>query len=112
MIQQEKTGQRGRIQKQMAQQQHGMLIHPKERDCQDWQTDAYRGSLVRKLDEAIRDSGNQTNKTDAEMEKLGFQMAKSKDEYLRFMFRFILKIRRLQPGHSNNRGDLGQPSMM
>ena len=54
---------------------------------QEWQTDAFRGSLVRKLEEAIRDSGNQTNKNAVEMEKQVFQRAKSKEEYLSFVAR-------------------------
>ena len=36
---------------------------------QEWQTDAFRASLVRKLEEAIRDSGNQTEKNAVDLEK-------------------------------------------
>ena len=36
---------------------------------QEWQTDVFRSSLVRKLEEAIRDSGNQTEKNAVDLEK-------------------------------------------
>ena len=79
---------------------------------QEWQTDAFRGSLVRKLEEAIRDSGNPTNKNAVEMERQVFQRAKSKEEYLSFVARLILHVRPQQPGQANNPGDLVQPDMM
>ena len=79
---------------------------------QEWQTDAFRGSLIRKLEEAIRDSGNQTNKIAVAMEKQVFQRAKSKEEYLNFVARLILHVRQQQPSPANNPGDLGQPDKM
>ena len=36
---------------------------------QEGQTDVFRSSLVRKLEEAIRDSGNQTEKNAVDLEK-------------------------------------------
>jgi len=63
----------------------------------EWQTEAFRSSLVKKLAEAIRESGNQTNKNAVEMEKQVFLRAKNKEEYLGFVARLILHVRQ-QPG--------------
>ena len=37
--------------------------------AQEWQTEVFRSSLVRKLEEAIRESGNPTHKPATDMER-------------------------------------------
>ena len=48
---------------------HGGVAGPGGPPAQEWQTDAFRTSLVRKLEEAIRESGNKTEKTPMELER-------------------------------------------
>jgi len=75
---------------------------------QEWQTDVFRSSLVRKLEEAIRDSGNQTEKNAVDLEKQVFHRAKSKEEYLGYVARLILHVRQQSGGQSQGvGGDVG-----
>ena len=39
-----------------------------------WQTDVFRSSLIRKLEEAIRDSGNAEQRNAADLERLIFSL--------------------------------------
>jgi hypothetical protein len=59
----------------------------------EWQTDAFRGSLVRKLEEAIRDSGVQNQKTGVEMEKQVGQGCRMFQRILKTFFS-IIKFKR------------------
>lgn len=73
---------------------------------QEWQTEVFRSSLVRKLEEAIRDSGNPTHKPATEMEKQVFQRARNKEEYLSYIARLILHVRQQSSGQQGAGGDL------
>merc|ERR1719237_636191 len=89
-----------------------------QQGTQEWQTEVFRSSLVRKLEEAIRESGNPTQKPAPDMERQVFMRAKTKEEYLSFIARLILHVRQQssgpQGGGSADLGDLGmnqQPNM-
>merc|ERR1719357_2064254 len=91
----------------------------RQQGTQEWQTEVFRSSLVRKLEEAIRESGNPTQKPAPDMERQVFMRAKTKEEYLSFIARLILHVRQqssggAQGGGSADLGDLGmnqQPNM-
>ncbi|XP_037078828.1 mediator of RNA polymerase II transcription subunit 15-like [Pollicipes pollicipes] len=61
-------------------------------DSNDWTSLAYRQKARQHIEDAIRMSGNPTNKTSAEMEDHVFQRAKSREEYVGFLSRLILHI--------------------
>jgi len=73
---------------------------------QEWQTEVFRSSLVRKLEEAIRESGNPTHKPATDMERQVFQRAKNKEEYLSYIARLILHVRQQSSGQQGAGGDL------
>lgn len=75
----------------------------------EWQTEAFRGSLVRKLEEAIRESGVQNQRTAVEMENQVFQRAKGKEEYLGFVAKLILHVK--QQGRSGMQNADGSQGM-
>ncbi|GJQ67481.1 MED15 [Trypoxylus dichotomus] len=81
----------------------------------DWRTTAFRQSVVTKIDEAIRQSGQTTSRNSHEMENHVFQKAKTKEEYLGFVARLILHVREMtSQGSRNNQmmGGLAQPGQM
>ena len=57
-----------------------------------WQTEAFRHSLVWKLQELIRDSGASIEKNAVELEREVFSRANTKEEYLGYMARLIFHI--------------------
>ncbi|KAK9743730.1 hypothetical protein QE152_g8388 [Popillia japonica] len=61
----------------------------------DWRTTTFRQSVVTKIDEAIRQSGQTTSRNSHEMENHVFQKAKTKEEYLGFVARLILHVREM-----------------
>jgi mediator of RNA polymerase II transcription subunit 15 len=64
-------------------------------DDGSWRTQAFRQSVVSKIDEAIRQSGMNTSRNSLEMENHVFQKAKSKEEYLGYVARLILHVREM-----------------
>lgn len=74
--------------------------------AQEWQTEVFRSSLVRKLEEAIRDSGNPPHKPATDMERQVFLRAKTKEEYLSYIARLILHVRQQSSGQQGGGGDL------
>ncbi|KAK9743729.1 hypothetical protein QE152_g8388 [Popillia japonica] len=87
----------------------------------DWRTTTFRQSVVTKIDEAIRQSGQTTSRNSHEMENHVFQKAKTKEEYLGFVARLILHVREMtSQGSRNNQmmggmtqsGQMGGPQQM
>ena len=62
-----------------------------------WLTEAFRHSMARKLEEAIRSSGNSTDRKAEELEREVFSRANTKEEYLGYVARLILHVRQMQP---------------
>jgi len=92
---------------------HGGVAGPGGPPAQEWQTDAFRTSLVRKLEEAIRESGNKTEKTPMELERQVFQRSSTKEEYLGYVARLILHVRQQGgAGPAPGQGDGGMGEMM
>ncbi|KAK0179539.1 hypothetical protein PV327_005282 [Microctonus hyperodae] len=60
-----------------------------------WRTQAFRQSVIAKIDEAIQKSGMPTSKNSVDMESHVYQKAKTKEEYLGFVARLILHVRDL-----------------
>ncbi|XP_054724200.1 LOW QUALITY PROTEIN: mediator of RNA polymerase II transcription subunit 15-like [Uloborus diversus] len=60
-----------------------------------WRSQNFRQNVRGKIEEAIRQSGNPTTKSVAEMENHVFQKAKTKEEYLSFVARLIIHVREM-----------------
>ena len=59
----------------------------------EWQTDAFRQSMVKKLDETIRDTNAPYKNANAlQLESQLFQRAQSRDEYFNFIAKCIIVI--------------------
>ena len=69
---------------------------PQQQQDNQWQTEAFRHSLVRKLEEAIRDSGNSTDRNAVELERQVFIRANTKEQYLGYLARLIVRMRQPQ----------------
>ena len=67
-----------------------MSSYHRDQDTQ-WQTEVFRSSIIRKLDEAVR-------KLVSPKERQVFQRTDSKEEYLSFVARLILYIRQQADG--------------
>ena len=78
---------------------------PQHQQDNQWQTEAFRHSLVRKLEEAIRDSGNSTDRNAVELERQVFSRANTKEEYLGYVARLILHVRHPSSIDQINRSD-------
>ncbi|GAB6030305.1 mediator complex subunit Med15 [Chamberlinius hualienensis] len=78
---------------------------------QSWRTPPFRKKIMVQIDEAIRQSGNPTNRNSAEMENHVFNKAKSKDEYLSFVARLILHVREMNSSTKQGGAQQGPPGM-
>ena len=58
----------------------------------EWQSDAFRMSMVKKLEEALQEHGLLGQKDPQQMEQTIFMRAKTGEEYLNCSARFILMI--------------------
>ncbi|KAK2719402.1 hypothetical protein QYM36_005028, partial [Artemia franciscana] len=58
----------------------------------EWRSAQYRQSVVAKIEEAIRNSGNPTTKSAIEMESHFYQKAKTREDYLGFLARLLLHV--------------------
>ncbi|XP_043218313.1 mediator of RNA polymerase II transcription subunit 15-like [Amphibalanus amphitrite] len=67
-------------------------------DPNDWKSAASRMKAKQHIEEAIRQSGNPTNKTSREMENHVFQRAKTREEYIGFLGRLLLHINKYKQG--------------
>ena len=72
----------------------------------EWQTEAFRISMVKRLEEAIQEHGLQGQKDPQTMENQIFMRAKTREDYLNCIARFILMI---QSQRNNAGGQLGGP---
>ena len=63
-----------------------------------WQTEVFRSSIIRKLDEAVRKLVSPTEINAADLERQVFQRTDSKEEYLSFVARLILYVRQQADG--------------
>ena len=70
----------------------------------EWQTEAFRISMVKRLEEAIQEHGLQGQKDPQTMENQIFMRAKTREDYLNCIARFILMI---QSQRNNASGQLG-----
>ena len=75
---------------------------PQQQQDNQWQTEAFRHSLVRKLEEAIRDSGNSTDRNAVDLERQVFSRANTKEEYLGYVARLILHVRQQSNGQQGD----------
>ena len=66
---------------------------------EDWRTEQFRMSMVRRLDEAIQERGL-TNQSAQSMENQAFQRARGKEEYLNCVARLIIMIKQ-RPNPNN-----------
>ena len=67
-----------------------------------WLTEAFRHSMARKLEEAIRSSGNSTDRKAEELEREVFSRANTKEEYLGYVARLILHVRQQSNGQQGD----------
>ena len=72
----------------------------------EWQSEAFRMSMVKRLEEAIQEHGLQGQKDPQQMEQQIFMRAKTREDYLNCIARFILMI---QSQRNNAGGQLGGP---
>ncbi|KAL4223663.1 mediator complex subunit Med15 [Mactra antiquata] len=62
-------------------------------DPGDWKTEVFRRKVITQIEEALRNSNTQMNKSSVEMENHVFNKAKSRDEYLALVARLILYVK-------------------
>ena len=62
-------------------------------DYDGWRSEAFRISMVRKLEEAIQEHGMQGQKDPQQIENAIFQKARTRQDYLNCIARFILMIK-------------------
>ena len=60
----------------------------------EWQSEAFRMSMVKRLEEAIQEHGLQGQKDPQTMEQQIFMRAKTREDYLNCIARFILMIQK------------------
>ena len=84
---------------------------PQQQQDNQWQTEAFRHSLVRKLEEAIRDSGNSTDRNAVDLERQVFSRANTKEEYLGYVARLILHVRQQGEREKARRRRVEPPSV-
>ncbi|XP_022666365.1 uncharacterized protein LOC111262397 [Varroa jacobsoni] len=79
-----------------------------------WKTPNFRRLICSKIDEAIRNSPNQHRRTAADMENTLISRAKSKEEYLSFVARLVIRMTGSSTNadsvsfeHGTGRADLG-----
>ena len=70
----------------------------------EWQSEAFRMSMVKRLEEAIQEHGLQGQKDPQTMEQQIFMRAKTREDYLNCIARFILMI---QSQRNNPGGQMG-----
>eukprot|EP00088_Acartia_fossae_P000610 TRINITY_DN1024_c0_g1_i3.p1 TRINITY_DN1024_c0_g1~~TRINITY_DN1024_c0_g1_i3.p1 ORF type:complete len:660 (-),score=189.15 TRINITY_DN1024_c0_g1_i3:51-2030(-) len=79
----------------------------------EWQSEAFRSSLVRKLEEAIKDSGATNGRTAAQMENEVFRRSQNKEDYLGYVAKLILHVkqngRNMQDGQPMGVMNTGMP---
>ena len=63
-------------------------------NADEWQSEAFRMSMVKKLEEAIQEYGLQGQRDPQTIEQQVFTRAKTREDYLNCISRFILMIQR------------------
>ena len=76
-----------------------------------WLTETFRHSMARKLEEAIRSSGNSTDRKAEELEREVFSRANTKEEYLGYVARLILHVRQQGGREKARRREVETPSV-
>ena len=69
-------------------------------NADEWQSEAFRMSMVKKLEEAIQEYGLQGQRDPQTIEQQVFTRAKTREDYLNCIARFILMIQ----GQRTNQG--------
>ena len=77
-----------------------MSSYHRDQDTQ-WQTEVFRSSIIRKLDEAVRKLVSPTEINAVNLERQVFQRTDSKEEYLSFVARLILYVRQQADGQDS-----------
>ena len=77
-----------------------MSSYHRDQDTQ-WQTEVFRSSIIRKLDEAVRKLVSPTETNAVDLERQVFQRTDSKEEYLSFVARLILYVRQQADGQDS-----------
>ena len=77
-----------------------MSSYHRDQDTQ-WQTEVFRSSIIRKLDEAVRKLVSPTEINAVDLERKVFQRTDSKEEYLSFVARLILYVRQQADGQDS-----------
>ena len=85
-----------------------LILNLRLQQDNQWQTEAFRHRMVRKLEEAIRDSGCSTDRNAVELERQVFSRANTEEEYLGYVARLILHVRRQSSG-SQQGNMMGRP---
>ncbi|XP_044766081.1 mediator of RNA polymerase II transcription subunit 15 isoform X2 [Coccinella septempunctata] len=62
---------------------------------EEWRTQAFRQSVIARIDDAIRTYGMNTSRNSIEMENHVYLKAKTREEYLGFVARLILHVREM-----------------
>ena len=78
-----------------------------QRKSDEWQSEAFRMSMVKKLEEAIQEHGLQGQKDPQTMEQQIFMRAKTGEDYLNCIARFILMIQN-QRNNAGGGSNVGQ----
>ena len=83
-------------------------------NADEWQSEAFRMSMVKKLEEAIQEYGLQGQRDPQTIEQQVFTRAKTREDYLNCIARFILMIqgqRTNQGGQMGGSATQGNPNM-
>ena len=83
-------------------------------NADEWQSEAFRMSMVKKLEEAIQEYGLQGQRDPQTIEQQVFTRAKTREDYLNCIARFILMIqgqRTNQGGQMGGSAGQGNPNM-
>ena len=83
-------------------------------NADEWQSEAFRMSMVKKLEEAIQEYGLQGQRDPQTIEQQVFTRAKTREDYLNCIARFILMIqgqRTNQGGQMGGSAAQGNPNM-
>jgi len=87
-----------------------LLIPPPIITMDEWRTEAFRASMVQKLDEAIKQSGWLGGKDPKMMEQHIFMRSNSKESYLNYVARFLLMVSKQKNNDGNTAGEIKLPT--
>ncbi|XP_076364465.1 mediator of RNA polymerase II transcription subunit 15-like isoform X2 [Tachypleus tridentatus] len=71
---------------------------------QSWRNDSYRQNVRARIEDAVQQAGNPTNKSVVELENHIFQKANTREEYLEYVARVMLHVRDMNPKKAAQKG--------